>query len=456
MLAKMTIPPADPPASEHKHALLPPPAPLGGFAAAEFKARRDALRAACPDGTLVIRGATEDEVVEGSAGVYRQNASFFYLTGVDTPGAFLVLLPESLPASVGLRGVEREVKEVLFLPARDASRELWTGPNLGPGEETQKLTGIAAVVAAPRLLPALAAWARRNPVVYTIAPYGERAAESRANGLMRQVADHTPVVQFRDCAMAVAGLRVVKSAEEIERLKGAIAISVEGQRAARRFLAAGAGRREYEVEARVYEAFRSRGATPAFASIVGGGANATVLHYDQNSAPLNEGDLVVVDIGARLGHYCGDITRTYPVGGRFGPRQREVYQTVLDVHRQIVATFKLGEDRLDDLTKRCKELLKESPLRSKDAGGDEKTMEQFMPHSIGHQLGMDVHDVGDGEQPLALGNVITIEPGLYLPAEGIGVRIEDDYLVTSAGLERLGPPLEVEVEEVEAVMRVEK
>ncbi len=255
----MTIPPADPQASEHKHALLPPPAPLGGFAAEEFKLRRDALRAACPEGTIVIRGATEDEVVEGSAGVYRQNAWFFYFTGVETPGASLVLLPESLPAPAGLRGAEREVKEILFLPARDGSRELWTGPKLGPGEETQKLTGIAAAVAAPRLVPALALWARRNPIVYTIAPYGERATESRAYGLMRQVAEQAPVVQFRDCAMAAARLRVVKSPGEIERLTAAIAISVEGQRAARKAVAAGAGRREYEVEARVFEAFRSRG-----------------------------------------------------------------------------------------------------------------------------------------------------------------------------------------------------
>ena len=169
---------------------------------------------------------------------------------------------------------------------------------------------------------------------------------------------------------------------------------------------------------------------------------------------MTEGDLVVVDIGARLGQYCGDITRTYPVGGKFGTRHREIYQAVLDVHRRIVASFKVGEDRLEDLTKRCKDWLKESPLRSKDAGGEEKTMENFMPHSLGHHLGMEVHDVGDGELPLEPGNVITIEPGLYLPAEGLGVRIEDDYLVTPTGLERLGPPLAVEVEEIEGEMAV--
>ena len=240
----MTIPPADPQASEHKHALLSPPVPLGGFAAEEFKARRDALRAACPDGLVLIRGGTEDEVVEGSAGVYRQNASFYYLTGVDTPEAFLVLLPESLPASVGLRGVERDVREVLFIAPRDAAKELWTGPKLGPGEETQKLTGIASAVAATRLLPALAMWLRRNPVVYTIAPYGERAEDSRPFGLMRQVSERAPVVQFRDCSMAIARGRAVKSTAEIDRLRSAIAMSTEGQLAARKAIAAGAGRLE--------------------------------------------------------------------------------------------------------------------------------------------------------------------------------------------------------------------
>ena len=449
----MTIPPADTSAaSDAKPSLLPPPPPLDGFAPQEFKARRDALRAGCPDGILLVRGSTEDEVPAWAPLRYRQNSNFFYLTGVDTPGAFLVLLPDGITASSGLRGVPAGVREVMFIPNRDASAEAWSGPKLGPGEETEKATGIARAMDAGKLWAALTSWLRRNPVLYTVSPYGETAAGTREYALMRRLADLAPVVQFRDVSPAVAKLRVVKSPAEVDRMRQAATVSAEGQRAARAAIARGPGKREYDVEAEVFRAFRGRGATLAFASIVGGGVNATTLHYEDNSAELKNGDLVVVDVGARVGHYCGDLTRTYPVGGKFGPRQREVYDLVLAAHRHAVSSYRPGEDTLDTLNDRSKEFLKNSPMRSKDAAGAEKTMDVFMPHNIGHFLGLDVHDVGDREPMLAPGHVITIEPGVYLPPEAVGVRIEDDYLVTPTGLERLGEPLEVDADEIEGSM----
>lgn len=455
----MAIPPADAVGSETAPALLPPPAPLDGFAAAEFKARRDALQTACGDGIVLIRGATEDEIPHGLAARYKQHASFFYLTGVDTPGAFLVLLPEGVSAASGLRGFAADVKQILFLPTRDAAAEVWTGPKLGPGEETEKLTGVAKTADAARLLAALTGWLRRNPVCHTLSPYGDTAPGTREFALMRRISDAAPVVQFRDAAPAVAKLRAVKSAAEVGRIRQAVAISAEGHRAALAALAkAGADGRtlhEYDVEADVFRAFRGRGAVPSFGSIVGGGVNGTTLHYEDNAAPLRRGDLVVVDIGARAGHYAGDLTRTYPVGGTFSPRQREVYALVLAAHEHAVAECRVGRDSLDAINDRCKEFLKQSPLRSTDVAGKEREMDHFMPHSLGHHLGLDVHDVGDREAPLEPGNVITIEPGLYLPAEGIGVRIEDDYLVTKSGLERLGPPVPRTIDEIEAAMRLD-
>jgi Xaa-Pro aminopeptidase len=253
--------------------------------------------------------------------------------------------------------------------------------------------------------------------------------------------------------LSIAALRVVKSPAEIERIRQAIAITVEGQRAAQAVLARGAGRWEYEVEAAVLEAFRSRGATLAFPCIVGAGARGTVLHYEANSGQMQYEEMVVVDIGARFGHYCGDITRAYPVGGEFTQRQRDIYNLVLDVQKRLVLSYKPGEDTLQTLKDRCKELFKASPLRARDASGNEQTMENFLPHGISHHLGLDVHDMGDSEPPLSPGNVITIEPGLYLPGESIGVRLEDDYLVTPTGLERLGPPLEKNPDVVQAAMR---
>ncbi|HZT43441.1 MAG TPA: aminopeptidase P N-terminal domain-containing protein [Chthonomonadaceae bacterium] len=449
----MTLPPTDTATSEVRAHTADPAAPLDGFPPEEFKARREALRVACPEGLILIRGGSEEEAV---AAPYRQNSAFFYLTGVDTPGAFLILLPEGVPASALQRDLPPGVREVLFLPARNPVGETWTGPKLGPGEETERATGIEKTLDAGNIWGALIGGLRRNPLLYTITPYGEQAKLSREYALMQRIADIAPVVQFRDVAPALAQQRVVKSPAERERLRQAIAITGEGQRAARAAIAGGAGKWEYEVEARIYEAFRSRGATLAFPPIVGAGINGTILHYGDNAAPMQEGDLVVVDIGARFAHYAGDVTRTYPVGGVFSPRQREIYNLVLEAHEWAITHYRPGEDSLKSLSDRCKAFLKESPLRAKDIKGEEQTMDTFMPHGLTHHLGLDVHDMHgiiDMDQPLVPGSVITIEPGLYIPSERIGVRIEDDYLVTATGLERLGPSLEKDLDALEAVMQ---
>ena len=443
----MPTPAFEPTAAPAAAFVTAPPAPLDGFSPEEFRARRNALRAACPDGIVLLRGATEDEVVK--PGNFRQNSAFWYLTGVDTPGAYLVLLPEGVSARVGNKELSPEVREILFLPARNPATETWTGPKLGPGEETEKATGIAKVVDASGVLSALQAWIGRNPRVYILTPYGDNARLSPVYALMRRLQEVAPVVQFRDIALPLGRLRMVKSPAEIERLSQAIAITQEGQRVARQLITSRSVAHEHEVEAAIYAAFRSRGAHLGFACIVGGGINGAILHYEDNDQPLRTGDAVVIDIGARFGHYTGDLTRTYPFGGTFSPRQREIYSLVLDAHERAISGYRPGIDTLQDLTDRCKAFFKDSPLRGIDSAGKEQTLDVFMPHGLSHHLGLDVHDVGDRELPLSPGNVITVEPGLYLPTEGIGVRIEDDYLVTPTGLERLGPPLEKSLAEIE-------
>lgn len=443
----MTTPSADPSAAETKPFLITPPAPLDGFSPDEFRARRAALRAACPDGLILIRGAAESEVV--SPGVYRQNGHFFYLTGVDTPGAHLVLLPDGVPGPAGLRDLAPEVREILFLPARNAQTETWTGAKLGPGAETEQATGIPKVQDAGSLWNALTGWLQRCPLVYTIAPYGEQAKLTREYALMAKLSEIAPTVQFRDAALALSRLRMVKSPVEIERIEQAMAVTAEAHEAARKLIAQGAGRGEFEVEGAILETFRRHNATQAFPCIVGAGVNGTVLHYEDNCCRMREGDAVVVDIGARLGHYCADLTRTYPVGGRFSERQREIYSLVLAAYRYIVADYKPGVDTLQMLTDRCKAFLKASPLRAKDGAGVEQTMDVFMPHGLTHHLGLAVHDASDREAPLAPGHVITIEPGIYVPSEGIGVRLEHDFLVTETRLQRLGPDLPLDLERIE-------
>jgi Xaa-Pro aminopeptidase len=444
------IPPADANAASCKPFLLPAPVPLDGFAPEEFKARRGALRAACPDGIILVRGATEEEVV--NPGNYQQNHHFFYLTGVDTPGAFLVLLPDGVSASSGMRDAAAHLREFLYLPARDARRETWTGAQIGPGEETEAQTGIEKTADVGGIWGNLVGWLRRCPLIYTVAPYGEQAQLTPEYALMRRIQELAPTAQFRDVAPAIGQLRVVKSPAEIERIARAVEITAAGHRAARALIARGAGRNECEVEAEILAEFRRQGAKLAFAGIVGAGPNATVLHYEDNNRVMQEGEVVVVDIGARWGHYCGDLTRAYPVGGHLSPRQRDIYDQVLAAHEQVVTSYQPGVDTLKTLTDRCKQIMKDSPLRGKDGDGVEQTMDAFMPHGITHHLGLYVHDVGDQEPPLTPGNVITIEPGLYIPSEGIGIRIEDDYLVTATGLQRLGPPLEKAADAVERAM----
>ncbi len=438
--------------------------PFGGVGAEEFRERRRLLRESCPEGILLVRGGTEEEAAVGTR--YRQNRPFFYLTGVEAPGAFLVMLPENVPVSAGVRGVASAARELLFLPARDPVAETWSGAKLGPGAETERLTGFEKTLNAAALPQALTEWIRRCPQVGMLLPFGPNARLTREAVLMQSIAENAPAVRFFDISSPLARLRTVKSPAELDLIRRAIAVTVAGQEAARRFIATGTGRREYEAEAEIFGAFRRQGAVPGFPSIVGSGHNATVLHYEDNDRVMQTGELVVVDIGARLGSYNGDITRTYPVGGRFSPRQREIYALVLAAHHDTIDRYRPGKDTLQDLNDRCKAFLRESPLRARDAAGAEQTMDVFMPHRLSHHLGLDVHDLTallgstvlsaydeDGsETPLQPGSVVTVEPGLYLPSESLGVRIEDDYLVTASGLERLGPPLASHPDELESLM----
>lgn len=436
---------------------------------AEFAARRAALltrigEAESTRGVFSIRPAGGDGVAtgQGSGPIvvlvgeteeaedarFRQSNPFAYLTGIDAPHATAILRP-------GIGG------STLYLLPRDAREEAWTGAKLGPGKEAEAATGFDRVASSASFLAdlfaAIGATGRRDPMgrsapVYLLFPDPKPTDRGPAAALARVIREAAPNARLVDLAPILGELRKVKSAPEVNLLRWAVAITDDAHEAAARLIAPGVP--EYRVEGAILGAFIGGGGTRAgFASIVGSGPNSTVLHYNANRRTMRDGELVVVDIGGEYAYYTADVTRTYPVSGTFTPRQREVYTLVLDCQSKVAAEFKVGETTLGSQNRSARAFFRESPLRAKDERGNERSMDVFFIHGLGHYLGMDVHDVGDASKPLGPGEVFTIEPGLYLPGEGFGVRIEDDYRVLKDGLENLSRGISSDPDAIERTMK---
>jgi len=247
----------------------------------------------------------------------------------------------------------------------------------------------------------------------------------------------------------MARLRVVKDTEEIRRLRRAIDITAQAHRELWRL--AEPGSTEYQLEAALEYVFKAQGAERVgFPSIVGSGPNSVILHYDKNRRRMEEGDLVVVDIGAEFGYYTADITRTFPVGGHFSPRQKALYDLVLEAREAGLEVIRPGAT-MREVNQAVRSSLE---IHSGDLCG-ESSCAPFLIHGVCHWLGMDVHDVGDNLSTFVPGMVLTLEPGLYLPEEALGIRIEDDILVTETGHEVLSEGLARSTEEIEATMAEE-
>jgi len=359
----------------------------------EYRSRRERLVQRIKGNVLVLRAAPDQELVK-----YQQERNFYYLTGFDEPNAILLLDAASEPP-----------QEFLFLPERKSAEERWTGPKLGPGAEAEKMTGFSKVLPLTDFDSVLKKAAERGKAVYGL----------------------------KDVGSDIAYLRQVKSATEVALLEKAIQITLKGQQAAARAIAAGV--MEYEVEAALEYEFRRNGAErPGFPSIVGSGPFSTILHYDKSERRMQAGDVVVVDVGAEYAGYSADVTRTYPVSGKFSPRQREIYQIVLSAQKEAIAKIKPGA-RISELHQAAM-----GYIRSKG-------YEKYFIHGTSHHMGLEVHDVGETARPLEPNMVITVEPGVYIPEEQIGIRIEDDVLVTPTGY-RVLSTFPKEVAEIEALV----
>lgn len=378
----------------------------------EYRARRERLANATEGSIVVLYAAPDPELVE-----YQQEDNFYYLTGSNEPDAMLVLDATSSPR-----------QEYLFLPPRDLAEERWTGVKLGPGADAEKLTGLQHVLATSDFEAAVRKAAGNSKTVYAL-----RADFNKIRML-------APAANLDDAAPLIARFRQVKSFTEIARLERAIQITMKAQEAAARTI--GPGVMEYEVEAAIEYEFRKNGAErPGFPSIVGSGPFSTILHYNENTRKMETGDLVVVDIGAEYGGYTADVTRTYPVSGKFSPKQREIYQIVLDAQEAAIRAVKPGTAiGRTGLHKVASDYIKA------------KGYAEYFTHGTSHHIGLEVHDVGDTARLLEPNMVITVEPGIYIPEEKLGVRIEDDVLVTASGY-RVLSTFPKKSDEIEALMQ---
>ncbi len=391
--------------------------------------RRAAVLDRLGQGVLVVPAAEprdlEREVLQDSH--FRQDDYFFYLTGLETPSAWLVLTARS----------DRPDDVVLLLPARDPKHEQWTGVRLGPGPDAERLSGIPTTLDVASLDSLLRARsAGPGGPWFTVGKRGSGVERLRAAG----------IDEIRDATAVLDSLRLVKDSAELARLRRAVEITVEAQKAAMR--AARPGMFEYELEAEIEYTFRRLGADRVgFPSIVGSGPNSTTLHYDVNRRQTAPGDLVVMDVGAEFGQYTADLTRTIPISGRFTERQKALYDLVLGTQQAVLEAVRPGVT-LGELTQLARTYLR-------DYGGTlcgTHTCDVFFIHGLGHWLGMRVHDVGDYATPLAPGMVLTIEPGIYLPDEAAGIRIEDIVLVTEHGHEVLSAAAPRSTRDIEALM----
>lgn len=394
---------------------------------------------------------------------YRQDSDFYYLTGFDEPEAIAVIAPA------------KEQKYTLFVRPRDPEREIWDGRRAGV-EGAKSEYGADEAFPINEFEEKISDYLNgANQLYYRIGNGNADLDEIIVNRLRRMRALERRGVRapeaIIDTGTIIHELRLFKSVEEIELMQRAADIASEGHIAAMQ--AARAGMKEYEIEALIEYIFRKSGAnSPAYTSIVGGGANATVLHYITNNDTLRDGDLLLIDAGAEYRGYASDITRTFPVNGRFTEAQRDIYNLVLEAQQACIEMVRPGT-RTKEINQRATEILTAGMIRLGLLKGEQETLikeekyKQFYMHTIGHFLGLDVHDVGryhikDESRPLEPGMVMTIEPGIYIsPATtdipekylGIGVRIEDDVLVTQDGnriLSDKAPKLIAEIEELMA------
>ena len=423
-----------------------------------YASRRRRLAEAIGAGVAVVPTAPERVRNRDSHYPYRFDSHFYYLTGFTEPEAVLVLTSN---------------KSILFCRERNPEREIWDGFRYGP-EAARERFGFDEAHPIANLDQEMARLLENQPALcYPMGadPEWDARAIRWLNAVRAKVrAGIAAPERVQDVRAIVDDMRLVKDAHELGVMRRAARIAAQAHR--RAMQRTRPGRTEYEIEAELLYEFRRSGAqTPAYTPIVAGGANACVLHYVFNDAPLRDGDLLLIDAGCELDGYASDLTRTYPVNGCFSAAQREVYEIVLAAQRAAIESVQPGAAWNEPHDAAVK-VLAQGLIDLKLLGGnlqevlEKETYKRFYMHRTGHWLGLDVHDAGDYKRQgswraLAPGMTLTVEPGLYIRAEddiperlrNLGIRIEDDVLVSDGGCEVLTAEAPKAIADVEALMR---
>ncbi len=381
---------------------------------------------------------------------FRQNNDLFYFSGIDQEDTILIVFPDS---------VEAKYKEVLFIIETNEHIAIWEGNKLTK-DKARELSGIETVF-----------WFHEFDTVFKQLAYdattiycdqneharAEKLIDTRNDRFIQSCKTNYPLHTFKRLAPISNALRSVKDPAEIDTIRKACDITKDAF--ARVLKTIKPGVREYEIEADIiYEFVRKGSRGHAYQPIIASGANACVLHYIQNDQVCNDGDLILMDFGAEYGNYASDLTRVVPVNGKFTSRQKEVYTAVLNVFKEIKKIIKPGvtlqELNIQTGKLMTRELLQLNVLKQEDLEkpNGEQAYKRYFMHGIGHHLGLDVHDVHVKNEPLKEGMVITLEPGIYIREENIGIRLENDILIVSNGNIDLMEHIPIEIDQIESIM----
>ena len=384
--------------------------------------------------------------------VFKQNSDLFWLTGIEQEDTMLVLFPDN---------PDPKYREVLVLVRPNALKEKWDGHRLRENEATA-IAGITTIVWLDVLDGLLQPWVHLADSIYLNSNENDRKGtqimvrDYRYAQMMKQ---RFPMHQYHRSAKILKDLRAIKTALEIEVMQQAMDITETTFRRLLKFIKPGV--MEYEIEAEIMHSFLSQRATgQAYGSIIASGDRARTLHYVENNQECKDGELILMDFGASYGNYCADLTRTIPVNGKFGKRQKTVYNACLHLHYYAASILKPGISILDYTDKVGEEativfqkigLLKKSDVKNEDP--ENRAYRKYLYHGISHHLGIDVHDLGTRTQPIKAGMVFTIEPGIYIEEEKMGIRIENNFWITKNGNKDLMKNIPITVDEIEAIMK---